>query len=115
MRYIRHRMKDKSRTDIELTPLKTGIEAVFSENNIDDDCDTIASLLSPYRKKICEALSQGNYSEEPSCSKSSKVSSTILWWTSITIISMICTVPIMSAKTWWRQSFVLSKAGNSQR
>ncbi len=51
MRYIHQLMKDKSRTDIELTPLKEEIEAVFNEHNIDDDCDTIASLLSPYRNK----------------------------------------------------------------
>ena len=56
-------MEDKSRTDIELTPLKAEIEAIFSKRNIDDDCDTIAHLLSPYRKKIRESLNQGNYSE----------------------------------------------------
>ena len=43
-------MNNKPRTDIELTPLKVEIESVFSERNIDDDCDTIARLLSPYRK-----------------------------------------------------------------
>ena len=48
MRYIRQRMKEKARTDIELTPLKAEIEAIFSERNIDEDCDTISSLLSPY-------------------------------------------------------------------
>ncbi len=63
MRYIRQRMADKPRTDIELTPLKAEIEAIFSERNIDDDCDTIASLLSPYRKAICESLNHGNYVE----------------------------------------------------
>ena len=56
-------MEDKSRTDIELTPLKAEIEAIFSKRNIDDDCDTIAHLLSPYRKKIRGSLNQGNYSE----------------------------------------------------
>ena len=30
MSYICQRMKDKSRTDIELTPLKAEIEAIFS-------------------------------------------------------------------------------------
>ena len=45
MRYIRQRMADNPRTDIELTPLKAEIEAIFSERNIDDDCDTIATLL----------------------------------------------------------------------
>jgi len=63
MRYIRQRMNNTSRTDIELTPLKTGIEAVFSKRNIDDDCDTIARQLAPYRKKVCESLNQGNYAE----------------------------------------------------
>ena len=48
MRYIRQRMKEKARTDIELTQLKAEIEAIFSERNIDEDCDTISSLLSPY-------------------------------------------------------------------
>lgn len=56
-------MKDKLRTDIEVTPLKTEIEAIFSESNIDEDCDTIARLLSPYRKAIRESLNQGNYAE----------------------------------------------------
>lgn len=63
MRYIRQRMADMPGTDIELTPLKAEIEAIFSKRNIDDDCDTIARLLSPYRKKVCESLNQGNYAE----------------------------------------------------
>ena len=63
VRYIRQRMADKQRTDIELTPLKAEIEAVFSEHNIDEDCDSIAKLLTPYRKMIRESLSQGNYSD----------------------------------------------------
>ena len=63
MRYIHQRMKDKLRTDIELTPLKAKIEAIFSESNIDEDCDTIARLLSPYRKMVRESLSQGNYAD----------------------------------------------------
>ena len=63
MRYIRQRMADKSRNDIELTPLKEEIEAIFSERNIDDDCDTIARLLSPYRKKVRELISQDDYAE----------------------------------------------------
>ena len=50
MSYIRQRMKDKSRTDIELTPLKAKIETVFNESNINEDYDTIARLLSLYRK-----------------------------------------------------------------
>lgn len=36
---------------------------LFSKQNIDEDGDTIASLLSPYRKMIRELLSQGNYAE----------------------------------------------------
>lgn len=63
IKYIRQRMKDTSRTDIKLTPLKAEIEAIFNERNIDDDCDTIASLLSPYRKTVRESLSQGNCAE----------------------------------------------------
>ena len=61
--YIRQRMEDKSRTDIELTPLKAEIETIFNERNIDEDCDTIARLLSPYRKTVRESLSRGNYTE----------------------------------------------------
>lgn len=63
MRYVRQRMETKQRKDIEPSPLKAEIEAVFNERNIDDDCDTIASLLSPYRKTVRELLNQGNYGE----------------------------------------------------
>ncbi|WP_346709380.1 hypothetical protein [Phocaeicola salanitronis] len=56
-------MEDKSRTDIELTPLKAEIEAIFSERNLDEDYDTIARLLSPYRKLVSSSLSQGKYAE----------------------------------------------------
>ena len=63
MSYIRQRMNNTSRTDIELTPLKAEIEAVLNERNIDEDSDTIASSLSSYRKTIRESLSQGNYAE----------------------------------------------------
>ena len=63
MSYIRQRMEDKSRTDIELTPLKAKIETVFNKRNIDEDCDTIANLLSLYQKAVRESLSQGNYDE----------------------------------------------------
>ncbi len=63
MSYIRQRMKDKSRTDIELTPLKAEIETVFNKRNIDEDCDTIARLLSPYREVVRELLIQGNYAK----------------------------------------------------
>ena len=63
MRYIRRQMDDKPRTDIEQTPLKTEIEAVFRKRNIDGDCDTIARLLEPYRKTVYEFLRQGNYAD----------------------------------------------------
>ena len=56
-------MKDKPRADIEQTPLKAEIETVFNKRNIDEDCDTIANLLSPYRKKVHESISQGNYAK----------------------------------------------------
>lgn len=56
-------MKEILRTDIELTPLKTEIESIFSKRNIDEDCDTIANLLSPYRKSVRELLSQGKYAD----------------------------------------------------
>ena len=63
MSYIRQRMKDKSRTDIELTPLKAKIETIFNESNINEDYDTIARLLSLYRKQVSSSLSQGKYAE----------------------------------------------------
>lgn len=63
MIYIRQRMADKPRTDIEQTPLKAEIEAVFSKQNLDEDCDTIARLLSPYRNAVNESISQGNYTD----------------------------------------------------
>ena len=63
MRYNHRYMEDNPRTGSELTPLKAEIEAIFSENNIDEDCDTIANLLSPYRETIRESLSQGNYAD----------------------------------------------------
>lgn len=62
-RYIRQRIMDKSRTDIEQTPLKAGIETVFSKRNIDDDCGAIAHLLSPYLKTLRKSLSIGCYAE----------------------------------------------------
>lgn len=63
MRNIRQCMADKPRTDIELTPLKAEIETVFNKHNIDEDCDTIAHLLSPYRKAVNEMISQGNFAD----------------------------------------------------
>ena len=46
-----------------MTNGKNKIEAIFSERNIDEDCDTIANLLVPYQKAVRESLSQGNYVE----------------------------------------------------
>ena len=46
-----------------MTNGKNKIEAIFSKRNIDEDCDTIARLLSPYRKMIRESLNQGSYAE----------------------------------------------------
>ena len=46
-----------------MTNGKNKIEAIFSKRNIDEDCDTIARLLSPYRKMVRESLSQNNYAE----------------------------------------------------
>lgn len=63
MRYIRQHLENNQRTDIELTPLKAEIEFIFSKRNIDEDCDTIASLLSTYRKVVRELLNQSNYSK----------------------------------------------------
>lgn len=36
---------------------------MFSKHNIDEDCDTIARLLAPYRETVRESVSQGNYAE----------------------------------------------------
>lgn len=51
---------------------------MFSKHNIDEDCDTIVRLLSPYRKAVYESLSQGNFDEAVtiSCSKALR---TTLW------------------------------------
>ena len=63
MRYIRRRMENKPRTDIELTPLKEGIELAFSKLNIDEDCGTIADLLLPYQENMYRYLISGNYAD----------------------------------------------------
>ena len=44
-------------------PLKSDIDAIFNKCNLDDDCETIAHLLSPYRKAVRESSSQGDYAE----------------------------------------------------
>ena len=56
-------MTDKPRTDIEQTPLKTEIEAVFRKSNMDEDCSTIAHLLSPYVETLRQSLNDGNDTE----------------------------------------------------
>ncbi len=63
MRYLRQRMENKPRTDIELTPLKEGIEMMFSKLNIDEDCGTIADLLLPYQENMYRYLISGNYAD----------------------------------------------------
>ena len=65
MRYINRRIATKSsvRTDIEMTPLKEEIEAVFSPLNLDDDCSTIDSLLAPLAKKVKSQLAKGETEE----------------------------------------------------
>ena len=44
-------------------PLKSDIEAIFNKCNLDDDCDTIARMLSPYRKAVNESISQDKYAD----------------------------------------------------
>ena len=50
-------------SSMNLNLLKSEIEAIFNESNIDEDCDTIASLLSYYRKAVRESLKQSNYAD----------------------------------------------------
>ncbi len=64
MKYILRRAAQSAlRTDIELSPLKKEIEAVFNPGNIDQDCDTISNLLTPYEEIIKDKMSNGNYRE----------------------------------------------------
>ena len=56
MRYIRQHMTDKQRTDIELAPLKAEIEAVFSKQNLDEDCGTIAACFHLTGKRFVNRL-----------------------------------------------------------
>ena len=53
--------KKDLRIDSRPAPLKTEIEAIFGERNIDEDCDIIARLLVPYRKSVQELLGKGEY------------------------------------------------------
>ena len=65
MRYIRHRMSEMNavRTDIEMTPLKQEVEAVFNPRNLGMDCSMIDDLLTPYARKVKAMLDQGDTSE----------------------------------------------------
>ena len=65
MKYIRRSMEKQNarRADITYTPLKEEIEAAFSPANIDDDCNTIASLLRPYGKMIDQLLDCGDVNQ----------------------------------------------------
>lgn len=62
MRYINRHTAAKSavRTDIEMTPLKEEIEAVFNPLNIDGECSTIDSLLTTLAKKVKYVISLQN-------------------------------------------------------
>lgn len=64
MKYILRRARLQAlRTDIPLSPLKKEIEEVFNPRNIDQDCDAIASLLSPYDDLVTEKMKEGKYRE----------------------------------------------------
>jgi len=64
MKYILRRAEQSAlRTDIALSPLKKEIEQVFSPSNIDQDCDTIDRLLTPFEDIISDNMSQGKYHE----------------------------------------------------
>ena len=68
MKYIlRRAAKSAMRTDIPMSPLKEEIESIFSPSNIDDDCDTIDSLLRPYQLKLDSLMSTGKYHEAFLC------------------------------------------------
>ena len=68
MKYIlRRAAKSAMRTDIPMSPLKEEIESIFNPNNIDDDCDTIDSLLRPYQLKLDSLMSAGKYHEAFQC------------------------------------------------
>lgn len=61
MRYILCRREETSRTDVEMTPLKESIETIFCEQNLDDDCDTIARHMCSYLEYIRDFLKDGDY------------------------------------------------------
>lgn len=64
MKYILRRAEQSVlRTDIVLSPLKKEIEQVFSPSNLDQDCDTIDRLLTPFEDMISDNMSQGKYHE----------------------------------------------------
>lgn len=66
-KYIRQRMTDKPRIDIELTPLKAEIEAVFSPSNLDEDCRTMARLLALTGKRSSIASKSKIFPMRKSC------------------------------------------------
>ena len=96
MRYIRQRMAEKPRTDIELTPLKAEIEAVFSPSNLDEDCRTMARLLALTGKRSMIRSAKAIMPMPlPSCSKCLRASLITLWKMSTIPISMTCICPTM--------------------
>ena len=62
-RYLSRRTGSPKRTDIDYTPLKAEIEAIFDRRNIDEDCSKIASLLEPYRYFVKSSLEKSNYED----------------------------------------------------
>ena len=62
MKYILRRAEQSVlRTDIDLSPLKKEIEMIFNPRNIDQDCDTINHLLTPFEELIKEEMEKGSY------------------------------------------------------
>lgn len=52
----------KKRTDIEMTPLKETIEEIFSPNNIDVECQTIADKIYDYGNVMKSYVASGDTS-----------------------------------------------------
>lgn len=46
-----------------LISLKTEIESIFNERNLDEDCNTIARLLLPYQKLVRGYIEEGFYED----------------------------------------------------
>lgn len=55
--------KERLYPETELTPLKAEIESIFNKRNIDEDCDAIARLLSPYQKVVRSCIRKGFYED----------------------------------------------------